>query len=208
MIRIVLSSDHPFVRSHFYQMLSVEENIEVIRQAKSIPETLWLCKEIQPQILIIDIKDPADAAAIVVDLKDASASLGMILLTELDQPSIVHALLKAGVKGYLLYSEADRTIVEAIHTVSRGGIWVDQPAIPVPQTGYSVQRNSGATPTRRETEVIHLLGEEWSNDRIAQQLGVAERTVRFHLDNVREKLHASNRTEVVIAAIRQGWLNP
>ncbi len=208
MIRIVLSSDHPFVRVTIRRMLSSEDDLEIVGEAGSIPETVQMCIEQQPDIVLIDKKAPGNVAAMHGLWKVACPQTGMIVLAAIDQPAVVLELLKGAVRGYLSYNETVDGILEAIYTVSSGGTWVSNDILLATQADPRDQSAGAPFPTQREGEVIQLLSEGFSNEQMAQHLRISERTIRFHLGNLMAKLHANNRTETVVAAIREGWIDP
>ncbi len=207
MIRVVLCSEHPFVRACIRWFLSFDPNLNIVGEAKCTAETIQMCASFDPHILLVDIRNAEDALAIHQELQCSCPQMGIILLGSWDQSSSVLELLRTGIKGYLLCEEAGVHFLEAIHTVRDGGTWISETISDLPQTRPCASNNHVVLPTKREVDVIHLLGQGLSNVQIAEHMKLSESTVRFHLRNLMKKLCVRNRTEMIIAAIRRGWID-
>ncbi|HSR24644.1 MAG TPA: response regulator transcription factor, partial [Candidatus Eisenbacteria bacterium] len=116
-------------------------------------------------------------------------------------PVDVNALIRAGAAGCIVKGEAPRHAVQAVRAIACGMTWFSQAAMAM------LARSEPATSlTKREAEVLALVAEGWTNLRIARELGIGERTVRFHLENLFGRLRADNRLAAVLAAQRLGLL--
>lgn len=121
------------------------------------------------------------------------------MLTAFDDEAHVRGLVEAGVAGYMLKEEAPATVSEAIHAVMQGCTWLSQSV-----AKRLAQPTESATLTQREQEVLRLLAHGETNQKIAEELCVAEITVRFHLRNIYSKIDAGTRAQAVRWAMQHG----
>jgi len=202
-IRVLLADDHPVVRSGIRAELDGAEGIEVVGEASSGDEALRLVEELRPDILVLDVVMPGvDGVETTRLLRERHPDLRILALSAYHDDEYVFGLLSAGAVGYVLKEEALDTIVEAIRAASRGETWLSKRV-----QEKVVRRAMGEEEvplTKRELEVLRLLARGWSNARIAQELFVSERTVRFHVGNILGKLGVESRTEAVVEGARRG----
>ncbi len=204
-IRVVLADGHPVVREGIRGLLKWAPDIVVVAEASDGAEALRLAEELAPDVLLLDVEMPGVTGVEVARrLRAAGSPVRVLALSGYDDEQYVFGLLEAGATGYVLKEEALDTIVEAIRVASRGELWLSR------RVEEKVVRRAiseeEVTLTERELDVLRLLANGWTNARIAQELVVSERTVRFHVGNLLEKLGVGNRTEAVVEGIRQGWL--
>ncbi len=210
-IRVVLADDHPVVRTGIRTFLEQAADIEVLAEAEDGKAALRLAEELEPDVLLLDMELPGITGVEVTRRLQAAGSLVRVLaLSAYDDEQYVFGLLDAGAAGYLLKDEALEAIVAAVRGVARGeGGWFSRQ---VAEKVVAWARGERAAPpgvarlTEREVEVLRLLARGRSNARIAQELAVSERTMKFHVENLLGKLGVGNRTEAVMEGIRRGWL--
>ncbi len=210
-IRVVLADDHPVVRTGIRTFLEQAADIEVLAEAEDGKAALRLAEELEPDVLLLDMELPGITGVEVTRRLQAAGSLVRVLaLSAYDDEQYVFGLLDAGAAGYLLKDEALAAIVAAVRGVARGeGGWFSRQ---VAEKVVAWARGERAAPpgvarlTEREVEVLRLLARGRSNARIAQELAVSERTMKFHVENLLGKLGVGNRTEAVVEGIRRGWL--
>jgi len=210
-IRVVLADDHPVVRTGIRTFLEQAADIEVLAEAEDGKAALRLAEELEPDVLLLDMELPGITGVEVTRRLQAAGSLVRVLaLSAYDDEQYVFGLLDAGAAGYLLKDEALAAIVAAVRGVARGeGGWFSRQV--AAKVAVWVRGERAAPPgvarlTEREVEVLRLLARGRSNARIAQELAVSERTVKFHVENLLGKLGVGNRTEAVVEGIRRGWL--
>ena len=205
-IRVLLADDHPFIRAGIRAELAEEDDILVIGEASSADEVLSRCPDLWLDVLVFDLSMPGPPPReTVAFLKQHCPDLKILVLTAYQDEAYVRGLVALGVKGYVLKDEATEALVDAIHAVERGETWFSQQVL----EKISSQAGSGLSEvalTTRELEILKLLRQGLTNKEIAYQLRIAERTVRFHVENLLEKLNARNRPEAVANAIQRGWL--
>lgn len=205
-IRVLIADDHPIVRSGLRGELAYDDDVEVVGEALSGDEALHLARELQPDVLLLDINMPGKKSIQV--LKEVKCSLPdcrVLVLTAYGDSGTVLGMLKGGADGYLLKDEDPSVIHEALRAVAGGQTWVSQ-AISAQLVSLTRDEAEGLgdTLTQREQEVLNLIVEGKINLEIAQALSIAERTVEFHVGNLLQKLGVSSRVEAAVWAKEHG----
>ncbi|HEX6291969.1 MAG TPA: response regulator transcription factor [Herpetosiphonaceae bacterium] len=205
-ISVVVADDHPVVRSGIVYELSRQPDIQVLGAAENGDMALHLARTLQPQVLVLDLSMPGLRTVDVVRQTRALPSPPRILiLTAHSEIEAVLALLNIGVTGYLLKDEDPEMISAAVRSVAHG----ERSLSPAIAAGVVDHTLSAATsPTlalsARELEVLRVLAQAKSNHEIALALDMSERTVRYYLRNIYDKLHVSGRSEALAWAIHHG----
>lgn len=204
-IRVLLADDHPFIRAGIRAELAEEDDILVVGEASSADEVMTRCPQLWLDVLILDLSMPGPPPReTVAFLKQHCPDLKILVLTAYQEAAYIRGLVALGVKGYVLKDEANEALVDAIHAVQRGETWFSQPVLEKLSAGGEGVGEIALT--TRELEILKLLRQGLTNKEIAYQLRIAERTVRYHVENLLAKLHARNRPEAVANAIQKGWL--
>lgn len=205
-IRVLLADDHPFIRSGIRAELAEEDDILVVGEAGSADEVMAHCPELWLDVLVLDLSMPGPPPReTVAFLNQHCPDLKILVLTAYQEEAYIRGLVALGVKGYVLKDEAIEALVDAIHAVQRGDTWFSQSVLEKLSSGG--QRVGEMALTTRELEILKLLRQGMTNKEIAFQLRIAERTVRYHVENLLDKLQAHNRPEAVANAIQKGWLS-
>jgi DNA-binding NarL/FixJ family response regulator len=204
-IRVVLADDHPVVRAGLRLTLTAEPDIVLAGEATSGDEARRLVRELQPDVLLLDLSMPGPPAAeTVAYLRERWPALRVLVLTAYDDDIYVRGLVAAGVAGYVLKDELAETLIQAIRSIVRGGAWFSQrvidkfmhPGQPLPLVAPEL--------TDRERQLLGLLTEGRDNARIAEALYLSEQTVRNYLSRLYAKLGVHTRTEAVVWARDHG----
>lgn len=204
-IRVLLADDHPFIRSGIRAELAEEDDILVVGEAGSAEEVMARCPELWLDVLVLDLSMPGPPPReTVAFLKQHCPDLKILVLTAFQEEAYIRGLVALGVKGYVLKDEATEALVDAIHAVQRGETWFSQSVLEKLSSGG--QGVGEVSLTTRELEILKLLRQGLTNKEIAYHLRIAERTVRYHVENLLDKLQARNRPEAVANAIQKGWL--
>lgn len=199
--RILLADDHPLIREGIGNTLSKRDGLTLAGVATNGHEVIELVAELAPDVLLLDLQMPGPPSLeIIKTLHSEYPNTRVLVLSAYDDLVPVQALLRAGVRGYVLKDEAIAVLVQAIRTVEMGGIWFSQ-AI----ASQLAKRNTAPEFTQRENDVLTILASGASNERIAQHLAVTERTVRFHLKNIYRKVGVHSRGEAIAWAVRAGY---
>jgi DNA-binding NarL/FixJ family response regulator len=207
-LRVVLADDHPVVRSGMRALLESAPDIIVVGEAGGGEEALRLVESLLPDVLLLDMEMP-DLSGVEVArrLKAAGSPVRILVLSAYDDGHYILELLAIGAAGYLTKEEAPEAIVDAVRGVARGEDgWLSRRAAASVSAWTRRDQASGALLTERETEVMRLLARGWTNNLIAEELSLTERTVRFHLRNIYDKLGVNSRGEAMAWAFREGFV--
>ncbi|ORC22180.1 MULTISPECIES: response regulator transcription factor [Rothia] len=233
-LKVLLADDQDMVRSGFALILSMEDDIEVVGQARNGAEALELATALQPDVVLMDVQMPVmDGIAATASITASLPAVSVLILTTFDREDYLFAALQAGASGFMLKtSEADE-LVDAIRKVA-GGLALLSPEMTVPliarfveqagnrealvasggaQQGEGRQELSAedafalATLTPREKETLELLAQGLTNAEIAERLFLGAATVKTHVSNILAKTHSRDRVGAVIFAHRVGLMH-
>lgn len=206
-ISVLLTDDHPPFRIGVRTLLEQNTGIRVVGEADTGAQTLQQLEQLQPDVLVLDCQLPdLDGPTVVYEVRRRQWRTPILALSAFDDISYIRGMLIAGVQGYVLKNEAPGIIVAAVEATARGKSYFSASVSQhLARLAHDEDRTKGA-PTERELQVLRLLAGGLTNATIAQRLNIAERTAAYHVENLMMKLAASNRTETVVAAIREGWL--
>ena len=213
MIKVMLVDDQNLVRKGVRSLLELSEAIEVIAEAPDGVEAIRTIPEIDPDVVLLDMRMPGKSGLDVLQQLSSDGTLPpTIILTTFDDDEMVLAGIKAGAKGFLLKDVSLEELVGAIKTVSEGGSMV-KPAVSERllkglknlHTEFSSLDRPDPL-TERETEILRLMAGGYSNKEIANSLGVAEGTVKNHVSNILSKMGVRDRTRAVLKAFEMSLL--
>ena len=216
-IRLVLADDHAVVRSGTRELLEQQPDLKIIGEASDGSEAVRLAGELQPDVMVMDVRMPAMSGVEATrQIKASYPKVKVLVLTAHDDDEYVFALLQAGANGYLLKTAEIEELVRAIRTVAAGksalapevtGKVVAQftSGKSLPEVLTETQENYDGL-TDRELDILRLVGQGLSNKQIGKKLFISDRTVQAHLSNIFSKLNVSSRTEAVMHAVRKGWI--
>lgn len=207
-IRVLLIDDHPIVRSGIRMLLEQADDILVVAEADRGDDVMAMIRRYTPDVLLLDMEMPGKSGVEVArEIQDAGLPVRILALSAYDDDEYISSLLSNGAAGYLTKEEALHTIVDAVRGVARGeeGWFSRRAVVQIAALARKQPDENSSLPvlTEREEEVLLRLAEGWSNGRIAQELSVSERTVRFHLSNIYDKLDVGTRAEAIAWALRR-----
>jgi DNA-binding NarL/FixJ family response regulator len=213
MITVMLVDDQNLVRKGVRSLLELAEEIEVIAEASDGAEAIRMMPEVNPDVVLLDIRMPGLSGLDVLrELKPAGALPPTIILTTFDDDEAVLAGISYGARGYLLKDVALADLVNAIKTVADGGSIVKPAVTQRLLKGLENLQNEFSSLDRpdpltdRETEILRLMAGGYSNKEIANSLGVAEGTVKNHVSNILSKMGVRDRTRAVLKAFEMGQI--
>ena len=212
-ISILVADDDGLFRRGICSLLAQMGDMQVVGEAASGPQAIMLAGELVPDIVLLD----ADIAGpkglnVATSILGQSPHIGVVLLLQTEDPERVIQGMRAGVRGYAIKGAGPQTMRRRIKAAFRGEI-ILSPLIAkalMERVGRSARPRSesagGELITGRERQVLQLGGEGLSNKEIAGKLGLSDKTVRNHMNNIFIKLRAHDRTQAVLAALREGLI--
>lgn len=211
MIRVVLVDDQTLVRQGVRGLLELVPDIEVVGEASDGHEALEKVPQLEPDVLLLDIRMPRMSGIAVLEaLGEAGKLPPTLVLTTFDDGDAAIAAIKAGAKGLMLKDVSLEKLTQAIRDLA-GNKTAFQPAM-TESLMAALRRGPSTTPdayvaeplTGREKEVLHLICAGYSNREIADLLALAEGTVKNHVSNLLLKLDARDRTRAALKALQEG----
>ena len=209
-IKVLLVDDHAVVRMGFKMLINAEVDMEVIGEAESGELGIKSYKELQPNLVIMDITMPGIGGIEAIDRILANDKNARILVLSAHEDSVhPKRVLKAGALGYLTKRSAAEELIKAIRTVHSGIKYLEASiAQQMAITNLSGENNPVEILSDREFEVFIALAKGKSTNEIADTMCLSPRTVGTHLYNIKQKLNANNSAEIALIAIRCGLMEP
>lgn len=226
-IRVLLADDQDIIRTGLTIILNHQADIEVVGQAADGAEAIELAKRLQPDVILMDIKMPRlNGIQATRQIVTALPKTQIIILTTYDTDDWVFDGIRAGAIGYLLKDTSGDNLAEAVRGALRGESQIDptvarkvlrefqqlasrRAAAPQPMAAPPpvIEDEPMERLTDREEEVLKLLAGGLANKEIAQQLSLSEGTVKNHISAILTKLHANDRTQAVLTALKRGLVD-
>jgi DNA-binding NarL/FixJ family response regulator len=208
-LRILLADDHQIVREGLKGLLE-REGFEVVGGAADGREAVRLAQELSPDVAILDFTMPVlnglDAAR---EILRTSPRMGLILLTMHTEDHRVVGAIRAGIRGYVLKTQAAEELARAIQEVSRGGTFLSPGVSRVVVDAYLAKTDLPPDPLApRERQVLQLVAEGKTTKEIAAELGLTTKTAESYRAKIMEKLDIHDTAGLVRYAIRQGLIEP
>lgn len=211
-LRIFLADDHTVMREGLKSLVNAQADMEVIGEADNGRTALQKARELQPDIVIMDVSMPElNGIKVTEQLKRTCQKIKVLVLTAHDESGYLRQLLQVGASGYVLKKAAAEELINAIRAVAAGGVYLDPSLAGKVVGGYVGSRRLKGTPqgndlSEREAEVLRLVAWGYTNKEIGSYLTISVKTVETHKANILEKLDLRSRVEMVRYALRQGWL--
>lgn len=212
-VKVLLADDHPVVRRGLSALLNADPGFRVVGEAADGAETLRLVDELSPEIVVLDISMPEhNGLDVTRKLRRERPEVKVIVLTMHFAEEVARECLRAGARAYVLKSDADEDLLEAVRAV-RDDRPFFTPRIkemfylgPLPCNPVAPRGADGEIPierlTHREQEIVKMLCEGLSNKEVASQVGISTRTVESHRNNIMHKLQIGAFSDLVRYAIR------
>ena len=208
-IRILIVDDHAIVREGQRALIMTEPGMELVGEGVDGIEAVELARSLHPDVILIDLFMPRMGGIEAIKaIKTENPAARILVLTSFAEDDKVFAAVKAGASGYLLKDASPDEILTAVRNVNRS-----QPAmnaVIASKLMRELQRETELPPTEdplteRELDILRLVAQGKSNQEIAKELVISERTVRTHVSNILSKLHLANRTQAALYALRKGY---
>jgi DNA-binding NarL/FixJ family response regulator len=199
-IRVLCVDDHSLVRKGLASILANEADMKLVGEAENGEEALAMFRQHHPDVTLMDLRMPKlDGIEATRKIRSEFPDARIIALTSYDGDQEIYRALEAGVRGYLLKEMVHEEVLNAIRSVYSGKRLMP-PEVAARLTEYFP--HSALTP--REIEVLALVAKGLANKQIAAQLGTAAGTIKMHVQNILEKLGASDRTHAVTIGVQRG----
>jgi DNA-binding NarL/FixJ family response regulator len=210
-IRILVVDDHPIVRRGIHACLAARDNIEIVGEAGDGREGVRKARELQPDIVLMDINMPQmNGLAVTEYLRRELPKVNVLILSMHSNTEYVLRIIQSGARGYILKEAPVDELVRAIETVHRGEAYFSSDVARVALTQFVRGNSDGPAVnqlTHREREVLTQIAEGLSNKEIACKLGVGVRTVETHRERIMRKLDIHNVAGLTRFAISKGLVS-
>ncbi|MDW5329603.1 response regulator transcription factor [Plantactinospora sp. KLBMP9567] len=217
-IRVLLADDDALLRAGVEVVLAAADDIEVVDQAADGLQAVERCRSLTPDVVLMDVRMPGvDGIEATRRIVAAGVPTRVLVLSTFRHDEYVWGALRAGASGFLLKRASPERLVDAVRTVAAGDTLLD-PSVtrdlvehfvrqsPVGPAAAAAGRLSGLT--SREIQVLCLVAEGYSNEEIADLLGIAESTTKTHVKRTLAKIGARDRAQAVVFAYRAGLVAP
>jgi DNA-binding NarL/FixJ family response regulator len=220
-IRVLLADDQSLLRETFRMLIDATPDIDVVAEAADGDEAITLTRAHHPTVVVMDIRMPHTngiTATSTICADPALTATRVLILTTFETDEYVAQALRAGATGFLGKDVTATALLDAIRTVAAGDALLSATATRALITRYLTTteepethtrpNNQLATLTAREREVLILAAEGKSNIEIANDLTLSPLTIRTHIQRAMTKLHARDRTQLVVIAYQTGLVQP
>ncbi|HLG26629.1 response regulator [Paenisporosarcina sp.] len=221
MTKIVIIDDHQLFREGVKRILDFEDSFDVIAEGDDGSDALSLYEQYVPEVILMDINMPRkNGVEATGELMAKYPEAKVIMLSIHDDESYVMHALKTGALGYMLKEMDADAIIQAIKVVAAGGSYLHPKVTRNLVSEFrrlSERENKGTFHqseirrpfhllTKRECEVLQLLTDGQSNRMIGETLFISEKTVKNHVSSILQKMNVNDRTQAVVTAIKNGWV--
>ncbi len=204
--RVIIADDHTVVRDGIRAVLEREEGeFEVVGEAADIPSMIRAVREYKPDLLTLDLTMPGGSSlGALPQCFIAHPTMAVAILTMREDPEYARQALRAGARSYVLKEAEPAELLQAFRLAVAGGNYLHPRLGALMATGEDGGNGDGVVLSEREREVVKLIANGYTNPEIAEQLSVAERTVKTYRARAIEKLGFSSRAEITAYVRRVG----
>ncbi|HXW06825.1 MAG TPA: response regulator transcription factor [Vicinamibacterales bacterium] len=209
MIRVFIVDDHPIVHEGVAAALARTSDIRLVGSCESIEVALRDLPRVRPDVVLLDVRlQDTEATAAIGSLLTVQPGVRIVVFSAHDHDEYLFRAIRAGARGYVLKGTASAELARAVRRVHAGDSYVSPDLSSRLIEGLQSQGRGRRSLTPREMMVLKLMASGLSNRDIAAALSITERTVKFHVTAILNRLGADNRTQAVALASRRGLLPP
>lgn len=199
-IRILVADDHPVVCRGLAAILKTEPDMDVVGQASNGKQAVEAFRALHPDVTLMDLRMPVMSGLDAIrEIRREFKTAAFVVLTTYQGDEDIHRALEAGVQAYLLKGMPDHELIGAIRAVHSGLRYIPRPIVEV-----LANRPVHSQLSSREHEILKLIVRGMSNRQIGDTLGIAEATVKWHVNLILSRLRVTDRTQAAIAALNRG----
>jgi DNA-binding NarL/FixJ family response regulator len=207
-IRVLLADDHAMFRQGIKEMLSTDEELEVIGEAENGREAVALAEKLTPDVVLLDVEMPLMGAKQAMErMLENSPPPRVVIVTMYDDPRLVRELIGLGAVAYLVKSATMEELHAAVHTAANSPVGPDKDVVMVAPPKAFRNPGEAAGLSERELEVLLMVARGMSNHQIAVSLHLSEATIKRHLANIYPRIGVSSRGEAVRKALSKKWIS-
>lgn len=200
--RVVVADDHPVVRDGVVALLDAG-GFDVVGEAEDSERAIAVCEVRRPDLLLLDYElPPGDAPAVITAVRERAPEVRILVFTAFQEAERARAVLEVGADGFVTKGLRGAALIDAVNRVLMG----ERVVTPEIERLLGEEPEPDRQPSERQRAVIQAVAGGGTNREIAEELGITERTVKYHLRVVFDRLGASNRAEAVARAVEAGWL--
>jgi len=206
-IRVLMADDHVIFRTGLRKLLEAEDDIKIVGEASNGNECVDMLAKLVPDILLLDLRMPDKGGlAVLEEINVDSLATRVIVLTAGEDDLDAVRAMRLGARGFVLKQSASDLLVNSIHRIHDGEIWLDNGVTADVMRAFAKDSNGsprGDKPllSDREKQVVQLVVQGYHNREIGLELFISEQTVKNHLRNIFDKLGVSDRLELALYAI-------
>lgn len=210
-LKILLAEDHRILREGLKRLIDEQPNMEVVGEADNGLTALQKAKDLEPDIVLMDITMPRmNGADATIKIRELCPNVKVVALTGHRASGYLSDILKAGASGFVLKQAAVDELIDAIQTVAKGGSYIDRTSREAIVHSHLDNRvykgeSQGKPLSQREIQVLSLVANGYTNKEIANELSISVKTVENHKTNSMQKLDLKSRAEIVEYARFRGW---
>jgi len=209
-IKVIIADNHPVFRNGLRHLLESQRDMKVVGEAADGQEAVAAAVQYRPDVAVLDVSMPKirgiEATRMI---REQFPAMPVILISAFNEYELILSAIKAGAAAYLSKDVPPDELVNAVRVVRKGEMVFDKSTTRNIVQNLTSRAESSNQPQlhTREIEVLKLVARGLRNKEIAKELGIAERTVKAHLKNVFDKLHVESRTEAILQAIKERYID-
>lgn len=212
MLKVLVVDDHALFRSGVVGVIASQQDMQVVAEAENGREAIEKAREVQPDIVIMDLSMPVMGGVEATRLLlEAAPGANVLILTVSEKDKDLFDAMKSGARGYILKDADPDELVRAVTHITQGGVIISPAMAPklLAEMGVSKdpQKREGLGLSPREREILALIADGLTDREIAEELFISVNTAKTHLKNILTKLQVKSRAQIVARGARAGLLD-